>query len=316
MIVATALLAALSPSCGARQHKGDGPPSGMLPPGAGWIHGPSVTGEWEWSHVTEEDGVRRVEVEHWNLTVRGAQVTGVYDRRVTFLSVDGVPFDCNQNLSYQVSARYRVSGLAHARWMDLAEDQVQTAPSPCDSGYRQLARYQAFATADSLLLIWPGGSQTLSRAADPLPSPPAAATALAGSWVWRSRTEHRARGEVTVEREEWELAEDGGGRVTGTYLRDVTVFHPDGGIYACSGAGYYRYRDRYTLVGSHTDDRLFLTEVAVDPEQHACLREDAKRRHLDTAGARINGGHLELTWRGGHRQVLHRPDDVTSVAQR
>jgi hypothetical protein len=301
-----ALLAAVSPSCGSHQHRDLPPSSGKLPPGAGWVSTPRVAGNWEWAHISEQDGIRRVEVERWSVALAGTQVTGAYDRTVTFLSLDGVPFDCNQNLTYDVKSHYQVSGTAHARWVELRETDVNTAASPCDDGYRNLARYEAFVTDDGLLLIWRGGSQTLHRAGEPAAAPAAPAAALAGSWVWRHRDDDRRRGEVRVESEDWELAEDASGRLTGTYLRDVTVFHPDGGIYACSGAGYYRFRDRYTLVGEHDGDELTLNEIAVDAEPNPCVAQEA--RHLDAAGGRLNGAHLELVWRGGHRQVLHRPD--------
>jgi hypothetical protein len=305
-IALAALLAAVSPSCGAHQHQDTPPPSGKLPPGAGWISTPKVAGDWEWAHISDQDGIRRVEVERWNVGLAGTQVTGVYDRTVTFLSMDGVPFDCNQNLTYEVKSRYRVSGTAHARWVELRETGVDTAASPCDDGYRNLTRYEAFATEDGLLLIWRGGSQTLHRAEQPPAELQAPPPVMAGSWVWRHRGDDRRRGEVQVEAEDWELAQDGDGRLTGTYLRDVTVFHPNGDIYACSGSGYYRFRDRYTLVGVRHGDELSLTEVAVDAEPSPCVALQA--RHLDAAAGRINGGHLELMWRGGHRQVLHRPD--------
>src|SRR5688572_14240225 len=96
-----ALLVAVSPSCGSRQQRSTPPSSGKLPPGAGWVSAPAVAGDWEWSHISEQDDVRRIEVERWNVAVAGTQVTGSYERSVTFLSTDGVPFDCNQNLTYE-----------------------------------------------------------------------------------------------------------------------------------------------------------------------------------------------------------------------
>jgi hypothetical protein len=304
------LLAAVSPSCGSHANRGTPPSSGKLPPGAGWVSAPAVAGDWEWSHISDQDAVRRIEVERWNVAIEGTAVAGSYERTVTLLSTDGIPFDCNQNLTYEVKSRYRLSGTAHARWVELVEDKVETTPSPCENGFRRLARYEAFVTDEGLLLIWRGGSQTLRRAGE-LPrmaagSTPLPSTSVAGSWAWRHRADDTIRGEVRVEAEEWELAEDGAGRLTGTYLRDVTVFHPDGTIYACSGAGYYRFRDRYTLVGARSDNGVTLNETAVDAEPNPCVRQD--ERHLDAAGGRMRGGHLELTWRGGHRQVLHRPD--------
>lgn len=295
---------AVSPSCGSHRPAPSAPPT--MAPGGGTdpIQIAAVEGSWHWSHRVDEDGVRRIETEHWQLTLDGTAVTGTYDRRVTFLSSDGQPFDCSQTLTYELVTRYAIRGTAHHSHLELVEDSYRVEPSPCEGGYRKLGRYEGFLKEGQLLLVWKGGSQRLSRAEAVPDAEDPRAGEVVGRWAWHNSGEPDTNGEVRVEREDWELSEDRPGRVLGTYLRVVTVYDPDGRTFPCSGASHYRYTDRYTIEAQRRGDRLVVTEVAVDPEAHPCLAR--AERHLDQAIGRIRGSYLELTWRGGHRQVLHR----------
>ena len=297
-----------------------------------------LAGTWKWSLVSEESGIRRIELETWRLASTGEgdpdALTGSCERSVTFLSLDGTPFSCNQSLHYQLRATYRIEGRVADQAIDLVERDFHVAASPCEPGDRGLARYRgSLRDALTMHLTWDGGEQTLARVAqakggrattdahadrhdqtgtearapaDPSASPSADAlpTPLTGSWRWHSR--NRDADEVRVEVEDWRLDEAAdSGVLSGTVVRTVTVFTESGSRYACSGDTFYRYRDRYRLRGQRQGDQVTLTEVAVEPEKHACL--EYPERHLDAARGQVSGPHLVLTWRGGKRQVLRRP---------
>ncbi|HUH02269.1 MAG TPA: hypothetical protein VML75_09740 [Kofleriaceae bacterium] len=308
---------ALSPSCG-RAARPVGPTPTLAPavPTA-FIEADRVRGGWVWSHADESDGVRRIEHERWSLSLDGAAITGRYTRKVSFLSTDGKPFDCSQTLSYSLSSTFELSGTAHTRHLVLEERDVRTTASPCESGFRRLGRYEGFLTDAGLMLIWKGGSQTLTRQALPETDAEPALRAADGRWEWQNSTEEESAGEVRVEREDWELTEQEDGALRGTYLRVVTVYDPDGRAFACSGQSRYQFTDRYTVAGVRRGTRVVLSEVAVDAEPHPCVPHEG--RHLDAAVGTLEGGYLELTWRGSHRQVLHRPveprADATAPAE-
>ncbi|MCG8416489.1 MAG: hypothetical protein MJE77_00940 [Proteobacteria bacterium] len=269
----------------------------------------NLNGSWRWSLVTDKDGVRQVEVETWHLHAKRGTITGNYVRKVTFLALDGVPFECNQTLSYEIQTTYRLRGGYRGDQLELEEKSYDTALSPCDKGQRTLAVYRGHVRPDELVLRWPGGQQTLSRLPartsdqdrDHKPSP-AQLESLAGSWRWQSRNEQH--GLVRVEVEEWEISETPAGRVAGTILRTVTIFDPRGRRFDCSGDTFYRYRDRYTISGRRAGNAVTLNEIAVTPEKHPCVVRG--NRHLDEATGTAANGYLVLMWRGNRRQVLHR----------
>lgn len=321
-----ALLAAPGTSCGpgATRPQATAPAAGRAAP---WW--PDPGGHWRWTMVSEESGVRRIEVERWHIEPAGRALAGTLARTVTVLSTDGVPFTCNQALAYRLEAVYRLEGHRDAEGFSLAEAGYHTLPSPCDDGQRARLAYRGRRVADTLALTWEGGSQTLQRVpgpagpaaahatsddrpgvqaspASPMGSPAgASAPALAGSWRWQSRETRPDTGEVWIEIEDWALEEDPAGQIAGTMTQIVTVFDRDGRVFGCSGDTFYRYRDRYTLAGQRRGDALEVREVAVAAEDHPCVR--GASRHLDTATGAIVGEHVVLTWRGQRRQVLHRP---------
>ncbi len=272
--------------------------------------------------VTEEPGIRRVEVERWHIEPRGRALAGTLARTVTVLSTDGVPFACNQALAYRQEAGYRLEGHRDAQGFWLREIDFQTLPSPCDDGQRSRLDYRGRWVDGALAVTWDGGSQTLQRISAPVAgaagrdrpgvqAPPPARLSIAGSpevagtWRWQGRDTRADTGEVWVEIEDWVLEEDRAGQIAGTMTQTVTVFDRDGRVFGCSGDTFYRYRDRYTLAGQRRGDALTVREVAVAPEDHPCLH--GASRHLDTATGAMAGEHIVLTWRGQRRQVLHRP---------
>lgn len=281
------------------------------------IQAEQLSGDWKWSHVTEKHGVRTVEREHWHFqTVTGSDpstaLSGVLERSVTFMSMDGTPFSCTQSLSYELRSTYQLEAVVGDTQVTVRERAVAIAPSPCESGYRPLTSYVGtLVDPHHLRLRWPDGQQTLTR----IPPPARAASkakstakstakSIAGAWRWHSR--NQLRGEVRVETEDWEITDTQTGPLSAVVQRSVTVFADDGTPYPCNGASSYRYRDRYHVRGYRSGDQLTFDEVRVEPESHKCLAYS--ERHLDGArGARV-GEYLVLTWRGGKRQVLHRPE--------
>ena len=284
----------------------DPTPSGIRPG--------DVAGSWRWSHVTESEGVRRVESEHWQIKASKQSLVGFYEREVTFLSIDGVPFDCNQALSYKLRTMYEIEGTVGKDAIGIRERDYQAPESPCERGFRQLGEYTGEIVDGKLVLRWDGGEQTLVREDDiAATAPPTVETSrgtVAGQWQWSTRTDTGHDGIIRVESERWSLSTDGQD-IAGTYDRTVTVFHEDGETFRCNGEREYSYTDRYTVRGGIVDDevdddQLNISEIEAKPDNHKCLvsRED---RHLDHAVGSIVDGYLVLTWRGRHTQILHRP---------
>ncbi|MEM9490169.1 MAG: hypothetical protein AAGC55_13560, partial [Myxococcota bacterium] len=92
-----------------------------------------LSGSWTWSLVTEQDGVRRIEVERWQLSAQRGRITGQYQRVVTFLTQSGRPFTCNQTLGYQQRTTYQLSGSYRGHTLTLRESAHRVEPSPCDT---------------------------------------------------------------------------------------------------------------------------------------------------------------------------------------
>jgi hypothetical protein len=300
---ATSALILLFAGCG-----GAAPPAPPPPPPP-----PSplelAAGSFEWSHETEESGVRRLENEHWLLARAGEQLRGEYRREVVFESTDGLPFSCNQAPSYRLRSAYELEGFLDPDGgaLVLVETGYRTAPSPCEPAQRSLWRYQARPVEGGLELAWDGGRHMLRRAETATPRTgawlPDRAEA-AGTWRWTSH-EPTSPGEARrAEREEWSLTEGEGGLVTGAYERIVTVTAPEGETLSCNGAPSYEYRDRYRVRGTRAGDRVSLAEIEVETEPHPCLVHHD--RHLDAAIGRLYPEELVLTWRGDRRQVLIR----------
>jgi len=301
-------VAVATSGCGRKA--GDSAKNLVTPPAhaAGNPRGTGITGAWRWSHLSDEKGVRRVELERWVLTRgEGNQVNGHYDREVTFMSLDGVPFRCSQSLRYELATRFVLRGASHGDTLQLKERSYQVTSSPCDTGYRSLSSYQGTLRGNTLELRWKDGSQTLMRAHtnDP-PLAPSTTTSpsTSGNWHWQNRRERAAGEEVRVESESWSLSENEAGSVGGSYQRTVTVFAKNGRAYRCNNSTHYQYTDTYKVHGSRTGNRVIITEVAAEPDTSPCVAH--QKRHLDAATGTLQGNFLVLEWRGRHRQILHR----------
>lgn len=306
------------------------PPRAAAPPGP-IVRSPladlalvRLSGAWRWLHVARDAATLKVERERWqwdreevDRATGQRQMQGRYRRDVLVVALDGESFLCNQLTSYVQTAVFTVRARQAARdeggGVVIEELGYEVAPSPCEPGFRHLARYRADVTVDQATLTWDGGTQTLERlpagaldAADVAltPSPATLGGRMTGAWHWRV-VGHGGEREIREEDEAWQLAVGEDGTIGGTYRRVVTVHRPDGADIPCAGAPSYAYVDLYTLRGALDGDRAVVDEVAVEPGQHPCL-VTTPTRHLDAFTATANGPYLELTWRGPRRQVLHR----------
>ncbi len=205
----------------------------------------ALSGTWEWAHVVDDPGLRRLEREVWRwqpATTPGV-LRGAYLREVTVRSAT-LPFSCNQARQYQQRAWFEVEArivpprpprpppppaaaatagaaepdeaTAAEGELEIVEKSYRAEPSPCDHGFRKLGRYRAFAHGGHVVLHFPEGRQTLWRtaAAEATAAHPAAAprppwerapAPLGGAWRWSSRSTDE-QGLVRREEERWELA--------------------------------------------------------------------------------------------------------------
>ncbi len=242
-------------------------------------------GEWRWRLETDDDGVQRVESERWHLHSSGNAIAGYYDRRVTFRSTTGVPFECNNATEYTLRARYTVEGSLDGATIILVELSNETVASPCERGERKLTPYSGRLDGNHIELTWATGKQTLewygpALAPEQLPRPK---PRVDGAWSWATAGQS----------ERWTLAVTDG-VVTGSYDRSVT-------------------RDdctivwRYTVRGTHDGSKVTIAETDVEALPGDCA-PDAPRQLLDSARGKSYGDVIVLQWRGGKRQVLRRPD--------
>jgi hypothetical protein len=188
----------------------------------------ALYGTWEWAHVVDEPGLRRLERERWSWIPASTPgvVHGHYLREVTVRSA-ALPFACNQDQQYTQRAWFEVEARAitavvgpgtpgavgrstkHVVKIEIVETAYRTEPSPCDHGFRKLGRYLVTADRGRAVLSFPDGRQTLWRtqtAGGPLPVPwerqPAT---FAGPWRWSTQSVDE-QGLWRSEDERWELA--------------------------------------------------------------------------------------------------------------
>jgi hypothetical protein len=304
-LVLTAGVASLAaPGCG---------PAPAPPPGGAPLvevaRAARLAGDWRWRHESTDDGVRRVEREHWLLVRDGlTRLRGSYLREVDVevTTDDGLVFACNQRPRYQQVARFDVVGVVGPAGVELEEVGYQAVPSPCEPGLRRLARYRARLDRTGHLVLVGDASVARLWNGDGAPPPPlpAPTSTIGGAWSW-SMGSWTADGRVQREVERWQLEVDGV-LVRGGYTRVVTIVDPDGAIIPCAGADRYSFTDRYAIVGKVADDGWRLREDDVVAGDHPCLA-GTPTRTIDEATAALDGEYLVLTWRGPRRQVLARP---------
>ncbi|MBZ0230844.1 MAG: hypothetical protein K8M05_00710 [Deltaproteobacteria bacterium] len=272
-----------------------------------------LAGAWEWAHVEVEDGTLRRERERWTFapTPDPRRLVGRYTRDVLVRSLDGVPFQCNQETRYDQRSEIFVEATAIATGVAIREISYRVDPGPCERGLRELGSYVGKLHRGELELVWPGGEATLTRATDaPEPPPPARAEPPGGRWTWNVTSWTRV-GMVREEHEDWELAVGDDGMIGGTYVREVREHSPDGDVIACAGAPSWGFVDRYLVRGKPTEDGggdWRIEEIDLVAGDHPCIAA-TPRRTLDSAVLAADGEHVVIRWRGKRRQVLLRPGD-------
>jgi len=272
-----------------------------------------LVGSWRWIHRAEEAGTARVEEEHWQLRpdpAAPARLIGRYLRSVDVRSLDRVPFQCNQRLTYRQRAVFDV--VAEPRGTDfiLRETAYKAEPSPCDHGFRHMSEYVLEPHGNRLVLRWDKGTQTLwqvDATSAPLRDAPwPEQPDPTGAWRWQASS-YDDDGNVRDEAEWWEITRRTETRLDLTYRRRVTVRHPDGKPITCANGPSWSFDDAYVLSGQKEEEHWHFYELAVEPGDHPCLRT-TPRRTIDEATAEQIGDFLVLEWRGKRRQILYRPD--------
>ena len=290
----------------------------------------ALAGTWEWAHVVDEPGARRLERETWKWRHDSGPGTlrGQYLREVTVRSAT-LPFACNQAMEYRQRAWFevraralpRVRGQGDARNPDRADLEIvevsyRHEPSPCDHGFRKLGRYRVFVDRGRAALVFPEGRQTLWRTSaqgGPMPPPwEETPPSLGGAWRWTSEGLDE-QGMSRREEERWELslvdpplpAAEHAKVFDGIYVRRVVISSPDGAVIACAGAPSYGFEDRYVVDGKRRGALIAVRETAVSAGAHPCVRDRADRA-LDSATLEPMGDALVLDWRGKRRQILSR----------
>ncbi|ACY14809.1 hypothetical protein Hoch_2266 [Haliangium ochraceum DSM 14365] len=307
---------------------------------APWFADPA--GSWRWHMASDAEGVRRVEIEDWIIESTGTALEGTLVRSVEFLSTDGRPFACNQMLRYRQRTRYELLGYMEEGGFVLDERAPEFEPSPCEPGERPLLRYRGRVVGTSLHLESLIGGQTLwqrphavdsatieshgfrTNVQNSLPMPPSAGGGtdngeggnedetqshtdtgdITGHWQWQGRSIRPDTGELSIAREEWRVEEGESGELAGIFSRTTTILHTNGLVYPCAGDTFFQYRDEYRIGGRRQGEDLEIVELSLSPAPHPCTAHQT--RGLDSATARHVGEYLELRWRGGRRQVLHR----------
>jgi hypothetical protein len=272
-----------------------------------------LVGTWRWVHRTEAGSTARVEEERWQLRADPAvptQLVGRYLRTVDVRSLDRVPFQCNQRLTYRQRALFDVVAEVKAGKLVVRETSYKAEPSPCDHGFRHVSEYELEPHGNRLVLRWDKGFQTLwqvDQTRGPLVDAPwPAAAEPTGPWRWQA-VSYDDDGNVRDEAEWWEVSKRTDTRLDATYRRRVTVRHPEGKSITCANAPSWSFDDAYVLTGQKEEEHWHFYEVAVEPGDHPCLRT-TPRRTTDEATAEQLGDFLVLEWRGKRRQILYRPD--------
>ncbi len=120
--------------------------------------------------------------------------------------------------------------------------------------------------------------------------------ALAGTWKWNYQTEERGTGRT--EDEQWRLLYDprAPARLTGRYVRTVTVHSLDHAPFQCNQMPSYRQRSMYDVVVDLVGEEIEVKETGYVTEPSPC---DHGFRHLGDYRAPLAARSLSLHWGQG-----------------
>ncbi len=184
---------------------------------------PSLAGIWDWrlEMITENEDFR-VERETWILRKAGDnKVTGSYWRKVTVISRDGKPFECNNERRYDLEAEFKVEGILRNGIVSFREKAVRIKPGPCEQGQRNLDKYQGRLAKNQLVLNWGSTKQSLER------------RDLTGVWVQEIRTT-LPDGDPVISVETWHIHQ-AGEKIRGVRLARDARSSSDEKPYQCNG---------------------------------------------------------------------------------
>lgn len=185
-----------------------------------------IVGVWDWGvKLVTDDGDFRDEKESWVFSEEeNGEISGRYRRRVTVISRDGKPFDCNGKLRYRLEAEFRLHGKIEGGVLKVAEKSVKVTPGPCEKGKRRLDEYRGSVLGGELVLKWDGGSQTLGP------------RDLTGVWKVQSRRS-LSNGDAASVQETWYIFQKGTKIWGEKHRRDVRA-SKDKKPYRCNGRLY------------------------------------------------------------------------------
>lgn len=133
---------------------------------------------------------------------------------------------------------------------------------------------------------------------------PITRNALSGTWDWLYRSSTQ-QGDLRIEEEEWNLHQKGS-RVSGDYLRQVTILSLDQKPFRCNGLFGFLLTSRVRLSGEVRGDAFVLQETSVEQEPSPCSDEKMSPRSYEGS---LLGNHLSLRYPGGQQTLVRRGKD-------
>jgi hypothetical protein len=253
-----------------------------------------VSGVWDWRLALQtDDGDWRVERESWVLKQTGKAVKGGYTRVVTSISRDGQPFQCNNDKTYTLEARFKIKGKIKDGKLHLTETAVEVKPSPCEKGKRRLDSYVGRLQDGRIVLDWGQGKQTLQR------------RRLTGIWKW-TRKRRLPNGDTAVTTEHWHLAQRGD-VVRGRRFRHDLRVSNDKKRFRCNGrlkmGRYAAWSFQGSVQGRVAEVTFGAPRVKASPCETRDLKQAAGKLKLEAAADELNvelsDAQFTLTRAGG-----------------
>lgn len=255
----------------------------------------SLTGVWDWRlEMVTDDQDFRIERESWVLKEDGdRKVTGTYWRKVTVISKDDKPFECNNERRYDLEAEFTVEGTVRNGVVSFREKAVRVKPGPCEQGRRNLDEYKGQLVNKHLVLKWGNVKQSLKR------------RVLTGVWVQEIRTT-LPDGDPALSVETWHIHQ-AGKKIRGVRLARDARSSSDKKPYQCNGRlkmGRYIKWDFEGVLDintarirfkSHTPKKSPCENRTFD-EKEVVLRLGNEKNTLDLEA---NGSTIELVRQSG-----------------
>lgn len=127
---------------------------------------------------------------------------------------------------------------------------------------------------------------------------------VSGTWDWLHKSESQ-QGDLRIEQEEWQLSQKGR-KLSGHYLRQVTMLSRDQKPYRCNGMLGFVVASRVQVEGQRIGDQIDLRELSVEKEQSPC---DDTIPPLRSYQGLLQGDRLLLQFPGGSEQLVYRSSE-------